>query len=270
MTNISFKEFEYNGWQSVADSYKKAWVNVTNMFGNEIANRLKLRDKYILDIATGTGNMIPILYKQKPFSIKAIDISENMIKLARKDYPFIDFYVADIIDLPFDENSFDLIISNFGVQHFYDIDMSFTEISRVLRPGGIFSFTIWAPDNLNLAGYVLNQAIIDCGIQKQDLPHGPDYHIFNNDQLLKELVFSCDFDPYSINRTLVQKKWKLNHVDDLFKSEQIGSVRSGAILKSLDKKSSDKLMLRMRHILLTHNWTELPMAAYIINVRKNK
>ncbi|MEK9231712.1 class I SAM-dependent methyltransferase, partial [Escherichia coli] len=76
----------------------------------------------------------------------------------------IDFYVADITNLPFNDNSFDLVISNFGVQLFYNIEQSFSEISRILKPDGIFSFTIWAPDNLNLAGYVLNKAINDCKI----------------------------------------------------------------------------------------------------------
>ncbi|EKI9416047.1 methyltransferase domain-containing protein [Salmonella enterica] len=270
MNKTSFKDFEYNGWQSVASFYQKAWVSVTNMFGEEIINKLNLRDKFILDVATGTGNMIPLLHAKKPYCIKAIDISENMINIARKKYPIIDFYVADITNLPFNDNSFDLVISNFGVQHFYNIEQSFSEISRILKPDGIFSFTIWAPDNLNLAGYVLNKAINDCKISSQNLPDGPDYHIFNSDNLLKKLAFHCNFDKQQIKRTLVQKIWELNDIDDLFNSEKIGSVRSGALLKSLDKENSEKLKLTMRHIILENKWIKLPMAAYIINVRKRK
>ncbi|RLR20906.1 hypothetical protein C6H72_18655 [Salmonella enterica subsp. diarizonae serovar 48:i:z] len=270
MEKISFKDFEYNGWQSVADCYQNSWVNVTNMFGKEIINGLNLKEKLILDVATGTGNMIPILKDRQPHSIKAIDISENMINIARKEYPFIEFYVADIANLPFDNNSFDFVTSNFGVQHFYNIEKSFSEISRILKPEGTFSFTIWAPDNLNLAGYVLNKAISDCEISNKNLPTGPDYHIFNSDHLLEKLIFSCDFDNQKIKRTLVHKKWKLNNIDDLFNSEKFGSVRSGALLKSLDKENSDKLRLKMREIILDNKWVELPMAAYIINVRKIK
>ncbi|AXD09270.1 class I SAM-dependent methyltransferase [Salmonella enterica] len=110
------------------------------MFGEEIINKLNLKDKIILDVATGTGNMIPLLHAKKPYYIKAIDISENMINIARKKYPLIDFHVADITNLPFNDNSFDLVISNFGVQHFYNIEQSFSEISRILKPDGIFSF----------------------------------------------------------------------------------------------------------------------------------
>ncbi|EAQ0265285.1 class I SAM-dependent methyltransferase, partial [Salmonella enterica] len=143
------------------------------MFGKEIIDGLNLKEKVILDVATGTGNMIPILKDRQPHSIKAIDISENMINIARKEYPFIEFYIADIANLPFDNNSFDFVTSNFGVQHFYNIEQSFSEISRILKPEGTFSFTIWAPDNLNLAGYVLNKAISDCEISNQNLPTGP-------------------------------------------------------------------------------------------------
>ncbi|EAQ0265318.1 hypothetical protein EWQ73_24655, partial [Salmonella enterica] len=86
----------------------------------------------------------------------------------------------------------------------------------------------------------------------------------------EKLVFSCDFDNQKIKKILVHKKWKLNNIDDLFNSEKFGSVRSGALLKSLDKENSDKLRLKMRQIILDNKWIELPMAAYIINVRKRK
>ncbi|GAA3592129.1 hypothetical protein GCM10023078_19720 [Gibbsiella greigii] len=270
MNNISFKEFEYEGWQSVSNNYKESWVNVTNMFGQEIVSGFDIKDKSILDVATGIGNMIPILNNYAPLDIKAIDISENMINIAKKEHPSFKFYIADITDLPFDDGLFDFVVSNFGVQHFYNIERSFSEIYRVLKPGGVFSFTIWADDNLNLAGYVLNKAIADCRISGIDLPTGPDYHIFNNYSLLKKLISICGFNEGEIKRSLVKKTWKMNSVDDLFNSEKTGSVRSGALLKSLDFQTNEKLKLKMRDIIQTKNWHNLPMAAYIISIRKNK
>ena len=52
----------------------------------------------------------------------------------------ISFQHEDCANLSFDDNSFDAVTVAFGVRNFEDIDKSFAEVIRVLKPGGVFLF----------------------------------------------------------------------------------------------------------------------------------
>jgi demethylmenaquinone methyltransferase/2-methoxy-6-polyprenyl-1,4-benzoquinol methylase len=107
----------------------------------------KYNPKHILDIATGTGDFAILAQKiLQPKHIFAIDISEGMMnigkeKVRQKDLEeYISFEKQDCSSLSFPNNSFDAVTVAFGVRNFEDIDKSFQEIFRVLKPGGIFLF----------------------------------------------------------------------------------------------------------------------------------
>jgi SAM-dependent methyltransferase len=57
----------------------------------------------------------------------------------------IQFQVADADHLPFPDRHFDRVTSRFGIMFFPDIAKSFSEIRRVLKPGGRISFVTWGP-----------------------------------------------------------------------------------------------------------------------------
>jgi demethylmenaquinone methyltransferase/2-methoxy-6-polyprenyl-1,4-benzoquinol methylase len=75
--------------------------------------------------------------------VTAIDLSPEMIRRARKSWPFtVDFHLADVLAWQFDPDSADVVICSFGLKTF-DLDQQ-TElarhVARMLRPGGVFSF----------------------------------------------------------------------------------------------------------------------------------
>lgn len=98
--------------------------------------------KQILDVATGTADFAVVLARLKPDHITAVDISPNMIELAKKKiarYKLESLVTAQVADselLPFEDNSFDAITVGFGVRNFGDLDKGLSELQRVLRPGG--------------------------------------------------------------------------------------------------------------------------------------
>lgn len=107
----------------------------------------KFPHNHILDVATGTGDFSILAHKiLKPNKIDAIDISEGMMEVGRAKSKanglenIINFDQQDCSDMSFDDNTFDAAISSFGVRNFEDIDKSFQEILRVLKPGGVFMF----------------------------------------------------------------------------------------------------------------------------------
>ena len=97
----------------------------------------------ILDVATGTGDLAIMMAENcKGAKIKAIDISENMLEIAKKKAykakldDKILFEKANVESLPFEDNTFDYCTISFGVRNFENIDKSFAEIYRCLKPGG--------------------------------------------------------------------------------------------------------------------------------------
>ena len=93
----------------------------------------------ILDLCTGTGDIAALLKKRFPLSdITGADFSDEMLKVAKRKHKTINFVNADCLKLPFEDNSFDLVTISFGLRNTVSFDKALSEISRVLKPGGIF------------------------------------------------------------------------------------------------------------------------------------
>jgi demethylmenaquinone methyltransferase / 2-methoxy-6-polyprenyl-1,4-benzoquinol methylase len=119
-------------------------INLDKYWRRKAINRLKGTPvKELLDVATGTGDMIYPAVRLKPLKISAIDISEGMLSIARRKFTSnykgteIEFLKADSEALPFRDNSFDAETVAFGVRNFEDTLKGLAEMYRVLRPGGM-------------------------------------------------------------------------------------------------------------------------------------
>jgi ubiquinone/menaquinone biosynthesis C-methylase UbiE len=104
---------------------------------------LGLSSGRLLDIGTGSGRIPINIAKLCPnFEITAVDMSENMLAVAQKNSTAngtgnrIEFKVADAKQLPFKDNTFDLVISHVTLHHIPDPLSMLKEVKRVLKPGG--------------------------------------------------------------------------------------------------------------------------------------
>lgn len=100
--------------------------------------------KYILDVATGTGDLaIRMARRVDPIAITAVDLSDNMLERGRRKAAEADladvikFYNADCLRLPLPDESFDCVTVAFGVRNFENLLGGYSEILRVLKPGGM-------------------------------------------------------------------------------------------------------------------------------------
>ena len=99
----------------------------------------------ILDLATGTGDLLISLFRENPKITKAVglDISENMLTICREKInshkltEHISLIQADAAAIPFPENSFDAVTIAFGIRNTADTFETLKEMHRILRPGGI-------------------------------------------------------------------------------------------------------------------------------------
>jgi len=65
-----------------------------------------------------------------------LDFSENMLELARKKAPGIDFVQGNALALDYPDGSFDAVTVGFGARNFADLGQGLRELARVTRPGG--------------------------------------------------------------------------------------------------------------------------------------
>jgi ubiquinone/menaquinone biosynthesis C-methylase UbiE len=108
----------------------------------EIGN---IKNKKILDMGCGQGFFCRIL-KSKGANVVGIDLSKNLIDLAKKYSSDIEYYVANAEDLSLLKNEdFDLIVSILSLGNIKNLQKVFSEVHRLLKPKGKFYFIIMHP-----------------------------------------------------------------------------------------------------------------------------
>ncbi len=99
----------------------------------------------VLDLGSGAGNdcFVARALTGPEGSVTGIDFTPQMIEKAKENcdkmgYSNVSFILGDIEEMPFDDNSFDVVISNCVLNLVPDKTRAFKEIMRVLKPGGHF------------------------------------------------------------------------------------------------------------------------------------
>lgn len=117
---------------------KQGWMNwfFNNLHAPENAS--------ILELGCGDGSLWVKNFFHIPssFTITLTDFSNGMLKDAKKNLgnksSRFNFKIADAQDLPFNDNSFEVVIANNMLYHVADKEKAFSEIRRVLKPNGFF------------------------------------------------------------------------------------------------------------------------------------
>jgi len=176
---------EYNNFIQKGDIFRIQLLDeaVLSLLGN-------LNGKNILDAGCGQGYFSKILSDKGAEKVIGIDGSENLIELAKNNYPEnkkLQFFVQNLKNpLPFKNNEFDIIISNLTLMDFDPIDATINELTRVLAPNGYFVFSILHPLFAN--GYLHKNL-------KEKIFHQPPHYAISN------------------YITPFQKKWRIQNIN---------------------------------------------------------
>ncbi len=101
--------------------------------------RIKKKEK-ILDLGCGDGLNVHLLYKTGVKNIFGVDISEALIKSAKRLTPKAKFYLASAEKLPFKDGTFDVVLVDSVFHHFMKYRKALSEINRVLKREGRLCF----------------------------------------------------------------------------------------------------------------------------------
>ncbi len=131
-------EESLKNYDKIASNYDETFDGkYTLEFKLQLSKAVRLENGYrVLDVACGNGALLKLLADKKQIQAYGVDISENMVKEAKKKYPEMDFASANSCKLPFESGFFDAITVSAAFHHFTEPEKFLSEAWRILNRGG--------------------------------------------------------------------------------------------------------------------------------------
>ncbi len=130
--DLLFEDVDYEGWAK----YVVRFFSVA-----------RVKVERVLEVGCGTGNLTKHLVDMG-FKVVGLDVSEEMVKVAKRKLPKVEFLVADVREFSLDER-FDAIISTFdslnNILEDDDMVKAFINVRKHMREGGVFIFDLNTP-----------------------------------------------------------------------------------------------------------------------------
>ena len=187
-----FKENSKMNYNRQAEIYDEKGDGkfVAPMYGEIINRIMRANPKKVLDVGCGTGNVLMKLSSNEELKLYGVDISESMIKTAKKNLGNkAELKVGDSEYMPWEDNSFDVIVCNASFHHYPNPEKVLLEMKRVLKNKG--TLIIGDPTAPVVVRQILN---LFCKISDNG-----DYRLYSKKEI-KELLIKCGFEPFNFKK----------------------------------------------------------------------
>jgi ubiquinone/menaquinone biosynthesis C-methylase UbiE len=101
----------------------------------------------VLDVGCGTGVLAREALRRvgQGGQVVGLDLNEGMLAVAARTEPKIEWRQGDAASLPFEDASFNVVVSQFALMYFPDRLACLSQMWRTLAPGGRLAVAVWAP-----------------------------------------------------------------------------------------------------------------------------
>lgn len=206
-------QYEHETWSRCAESYVDTFARLTGETLPWLRKAAVIEPGHtVLEIGSGPGHVADAL-AQAGAKVTGIDFSGDMVQVARRRFPDIEFHEANAEELPFNAASFDIVVSNMVVHHLARPDVAFKEAHRVLKSGGRFAFSVWGAlqDQSSIMAFM--QAV-ETHHNLGEVQHGPLFGVTDPEvftPLLTDAGFAeCRFDTHDI-------EWRSDSLDPILR-----------------------------------------------------
>lgn len=135
---------------------KAAWANfalLENLTGTTAPHLVRFAGiragAKVLDVACGTG-VVALTAARTGATVQGLDLTPELVQRARENASLmklsVSFEQGDAESLPFPDESFDVVVSQFGHMFAPRPEVAIKEMLRVLKPGGTIAFSTWPPE----------------------------------------------------------------------------------------------------------------------------
>lgn len=240
----------YRLWRRHSDQVNRelldAWLR-----GHTVDRLLKTD---LFDEATSAG-LYPFLASHCS-QVEGVDISVRAVETAARKYPELKTCLADLRELPFEDRTFDCVVSNSTLDHFQlksDIHLAISELFRVTRPGGFLLVTM---DNLQNPMVWLRNHLPQALLQKAGIV------------------------PYYVGQTLTRSGLVKALQQAGFETQESRAImhcpraaavaRAGAVQKSGDAEAQNRFLERLQRWERLGQWPSRYFTGYFVAVRARR
>ncbi|UNM97392.1 class I SAM-dependent methyltransferase [Ignatzschineria rhizosphaerae] len=142
----------------------------------------------VLDLGCGAGH-VSFNVAPKVQSVTAFDLSDSMLEVVKnsakeRGLNNISTVKGNVESLPFDSQTFDLIISRYSAHHWHDVEQALREVRRVLKPNGrVIFIDVVSPGHPVFDLYLQTVEVLRDTSHVRDYPAGEWIEMFNNARL---------------------------------------------------------------------------------------
>lgn len=263
------KAEDWTGVSEDAQLYEQKFV--PNLFGPwapvvATAAEIHAGDR-VLDIGCGTGVLAREAARRAGSTgqVTGLDLDDGMLSMARLSVPAIDWRQGDACDLPFDDESFDVVVSQFALMYFPDQRVALWEMARVLTKSGRLALAVWAPFEF-ARGYVRLAEVAERHASKEAEQILRRPHRLGDPDMLRPLFEQTDFENLALEIT--KGFYSQPSIDAFLEAE----VQGSPLHKLFDDDSYAAFLEEAREALqpFCNQKGELviPMDATIVTARK--
>jgi len=258
----AFTAFEAAGWERQAPTYDDVMGRITSRLVGPLLEAAGVQQgSRVLDVATGPGYAAAAA-ADLGAAVVGVDMAPAMVELARRLHPTVEFRVAQAEALPFEDDSFDAVVSNFVAPHLSRPELAVAELVRVLRGGGRLALTTWdAADRMRFLGVFLDSFAEVDATPPPDIPAGPAFFQFADDEKFAKLLTGSGLNGVEI--ATVAFDHHIQSADELWQGMLGGMVRTSATFLSQSEQTREKIRTAFDRLVLDYRrgaWFEVPVS----------
>ena len=259
-------------WQvstDAAEVYESCFVPaIFGAWAGPVADAAGIRrGDRVLDVGCGTGVLAREALRRvgEQGHVVGLDLNEGMLAVAARTAPNIAWRRGDAASLPFEDATFDGVVSQFALMYFPDRVASLRGMWRALAPGGRLAIAAWAPID-HARGYqiLVDVAARECGREAADVLAAP-FVLGDQAELAKLFV---DSGISGADVTLHEGSIRFPSVKEFIRIEVKGSpladMVSDDVMQALAAESENALV----EFVVPSGEIVMPMDAHIVTAGK--
>jgi len=261
------RAFERSRWQQAAQAYETSFATATMPFIDALLDAAGVAaGTRMLDIACGPG-VVAAQAVARGAVARGLDFSPAMLAIATERGIAADEGDAEV--LPYQDASFDAVVSNFGVHHVPQPALALSEAHRVLSAGGQVAFSFWAEHAENVAWKLVFDAVARRGDPAaSDAP--PPGGGFRGAAQCADALRAAGF--VECTTQLVHATWRHADAAGLLDALQTGTARMAAMIDAQPRAAIPAIIADIEDNAARYRTSDgiaVPIAAVIAAGRKS-